>query len=116
LVNKDSIKLGRGHESNIRISDISVSRCHALIKVIDKKFYIEDNNAKFGTLVGFTNPILIDKPTSVQVGRSVVSIELNKGNKFFGFKCNKIHLTKATSDHIIDFETVARYYPEAWRK
>jgi len=25
-------KLGRGHESNLRVSDISVSRCHAMIK------------------------------------------------------------------------------------
>lgn len=59
LGKQSTIKLGRGHESNIRISDISVSRCHAIIKVIDKKFYIEDNKAKFGTLVGFSDPILI---------------------------------------------------------
>jgi len=29
--NKNSIKLGRGSDSDIRISDISVSRCHATI-------------------------------------------------------------------------------------
>jgi pSer/pThr/pTyr-binding forkhead associated (FHA) protein len=58
----DAIKLGRGHESNIRISDISVSRCHAIIRYVDKKFYIEDNNSKFGTLIGFNAPILINKP------------------------------------------------------
>lgn len=29
---KNSIKLGRGHDSDVRISDISVSRCHAIIK------------------------------------------------------------------------------------
>lgn len=57
LGKSESIKLGRGHESNIRISDISVSRCHAMIKSIDKKFYIQDNNSKFGTLIGFTSPI-----------------------------------------------------------
>lgn len=27
-----SFKLGRGHESDVRVSDISVSRCHALLK------------------------------------------------------------------------------------
>lgn len=59
LGKKDAIKLGRGHESNIRISDISVSRCHAIIKVVDKKFFIEDNQSKFGTLIGFTEPICI---------------------------------------------------------
>lgn len=86
LGKKDAIKLGRGHESNIRISDISVSRCHALIKVIDKKFYIEDNNAKFGTLIGFTDPILITNHVSVQVGRTVLNFEMNRGNKFCGLR------------------------------
>lgn len=27
LANKDSVKLGRGHDADIRIADISVSRC-----------------------------------------------------------------------------------------
>jgi len=35
---KDSFKLGRGHESDLRINDISVSRCHAIIKFKDNKF------------------------------------------------------------------------------
>lgn len=29
---KNSFKLGRGHESDVRVSDISVSRCHAILK------------------------------------------------------------------------------------
>jgi pSer/pThr/pTyr-binding forkhead associated (FHA) protein len=29
---KKVFKLGRGHESDVRVSDISVSRCHALVK------------------------------------------------------------------------------------
>ena len=29
---KGTFKLGRGHESDVRVSDISVSRCHALVK------------------------------------------------------------------------------------
>ena len=28
----NTFKLGRGHESDLRVSDISVSRCHALLK------------------------------------------------------------------------------------
>ena len=35
---KDSFKFGRGHESDLRINDISVSRCHAIIKFKDGKF------------------------------------------------------------------------------
>lgn len=49
--NKDTFKMGRGHESDLRINDISVSRCHALIKFRDGRFLLEDNLSKFGTLV-----------------------------------------------------------------
>jgi predicted component of type VI protein secretion system len=45
------IKLGRGHDCEIRITDISVSRNHALIKFNGTGFYIFDNKSKFGTLV-----------------------------------------------------------------
>ena len=50
---KTNFKLGRGHESDVRVSDISVSRCHALVKynIENGKFYLEDNLSKFGTLV-----------------------------------------------------------------
>jgi len=37
--NKNSFVIGRGHDSDMRVSDISVSRCHALIK------YNQDINA-----------------------------------------------------------------------
>lgn len=53
---KNSIKLGRGHDSDVRISDISVSRCHAIIKQKSNGFYVEDNMSKFGTLVWIKNP------------------------------------------------------------
>ena len=49
--NKSEFKLGRGHESEVRINDISVSRCHAIIKCKKDGFYIEDNLSKFGTIV-----------------------------------------------------------------
>ncbi len=32
LCSKNFIKLGRGHDSDVRITDISVSRCHAIIR------------------------------------------------------------------------------------
>jgi pSer/pThr/pTyr-binding forkhead associated (FHA) protein len=48
-----TFKLGRGHESDVRVSDISVSRCHAILKYDsnDNTYYLEDNLSKFGTLV-----------------------------------------------------------------
>jgi pSer/pThr/pTyr-binding forkhead associated (FHA) protein len=71
-------KMGRGHESDLRINDISVSRLHAMIKFKDGKFLLEDNVSKFGTLV------LINKRTplssgfnkAVQIGRSVINFSV----------------------------------------
>jgi len=51
LVDEDSISLGRGHDIAVRVTDISVSRCHAIIKKSALGFfYIIDNASKFGTL------------------------------------------------------------------
>jgi hypothetical protein len=47
----EGIKLGRGHDCEIRITDISVSRNHAVIKENLNGFFIFDNKSKFGTLV-----------------------------------------------------------------
>ena len=73
--NKKEFKLGRGHESEVRINDISVSRCHAILKYKEDGFYIEDNNSKFGTIVMVKNrvPLLQEHTMAVQVGRTVVS-------------------------------------------
>ena len=48
---KPHFNMGRGHESEVRVNDISVSRCHAIIKYKPDGVYIEDNRSKFGTLV-----------------------------------------------------------------
>ena len=71
-------KLGRGHEANIRINDISVSRFHASIKSTRNGFVIKDNNAKFGTLVYVKNKsIIISNSSSVlQVGRTKIVVSL----------------------------------------
>ena len=41
----------RGHQSDITISDISVSRFHAFIKYEKINFLIFDNNSKFRTFI-----------------------------------------------------------------
>ena len=70
---KKEFRLGRGHESDMRISDISVSRLHAILKFKEEGFYIEDNKSKFGTLSLVQkvelNPSL---ERAVQVGRTAV--------------------------------------------
>ena len=57
-----TFKLGRGHESDVRVSDISVSRCHAILKYdsLEHCYYLEDNLSKFGTLVLAKQAIELD--------------------------------------------------------
>ena len=51
MVDEDQVTLGRGHDADVRVTDISVSRCHAVIKKSELGFfYIIDNGSKFGTL------------------------------------------------------------------
>jgi pSer/pThr/pTyr-binding forkhead associated (FHA) protein len=66
--------LGRGHESDVRISDISVSRSHAKICMRDKKFYLEDSGSKFGTLVLAKDDLEINANQQIlQIGRTLIS-------------------------------------------
>ena len=61
LGGQTEFKIGRGHESDLRVSDISVSRCHAIIKYDannSQRFYLEDNLSKFGTLVLANNGLV----------------------------------------------------------
>ncbi|KAM3128739.1 hypothetical protein pb186bvf_019151 [Paramecium bursaria] len=70
----DQIKLGRGHQCEIRISDISVSRLHAYIKFEKGNFIIVDNNSKFGTLVKLQNQYQIcNDKIAIQIGRTVLT-------------------------------------------
>ena len=50
---KDTLKIGRGHDNDLRIAEISVSRVHAYLKLDAKSggLILEDNSSKFGTLV-----------------------------------------------------------------
>lgn len=78
---KSEFKIGRGHESEVRINDISVSRCHALIKYkAGEGFFIEDNQSKFGTIVLLKDKLQLqaNHTLAVQIGRTVVSFTARK--------------------------------------
>lgn len=74
------LKLGRGHESDVRIADVSISRCHATIRFHRGQFLLEDNNSKFGTLVALKKPRPLESgsPISIQTGRTVLSLFLKQ--------------------------------------
>jgi hypothetical protein len=74
LNSKDSIKFGRATDCELRMTDISVSRLHGVIRLVGEKFFLEDKNSKFGTLVQIKRPLALECGTAtvVQCGRTVV--------------------------------------------
>jgi hypothetical protein len=73
----DGIKIGRGHECEIRITDISVSRNHARIDKVGDDYFVFDNKSKFGTLVREDNLVLeVNRiKQGIQIGRTVITFE-----------------------------------------
>lgn len=77
------VKMGRGHQCDFRVSDISVSRIHAHLKFEDGKFLVYDNDSKFGTLVLLNNNYTVNEDkAAVQIGRTVFTFVQKKiGNE-----------------------------------
>eukprot|EP00929_Paragymnodinium_shiwhaense_P024308 TRINITY_DN14999_c0_g2_i1.p1 TRINITY_DN14999_c0_g2~~TRINITY_DN14999_c0_g2_i1.p1 ORF type:complete len:433 (+),score=70.96 TRINITY_DN14999_c0_g2_i1:76-1374(+) len=77
-VAEKELKLGRGHESDVRIADVSISRCHAIVRFERGQFLLQDNNSKFGTLVALKKPRQLEpnSPISIQMGRTVLSFKM----------------------------------------
>ncbi len=78
-INSDqsSFSLGRGHDSELRINDISVSRKHASLEYKDGKFVLTDLKSKFGTLMLISEPVKLSEQNNktFQIGRTVVTIK-----------------------------------------
>ena len=92
IINLDSnnkIYIGRGHESNVVLNDISISRVHCFLTINNhtKKIYLNDSNSKFGTLVlvQSKNIILsVDLKLHLQIGRSYLSFLMKGNTNYFG--------------------------------
>lgn len=104
LANNRVARLGRGHESDIRLADISVSRLHSVLRFQTAShtkrgasslvgssgfgfpsgggcFVVEDNRSKFGTLLELRRPFRLDpncSAISVQAGRTVVTVSIKR--------------------------------------
>ena len=72
-VPEDGIKIGRSHDCDIRVTDISVSRNHAFIEKIENDYFVFDSKSKFGSLVKEDKLTLeLSKiKQGVQIGRTV---------------------------------------------
>jgi predicted component of type VI protein secretion system len=80
---KLAFKLGRGHEADVKISDISVSRVHAQISMTPKGFILEDNSSKFGTLLllpSIPQEIDITNGLSIQVSRTILTFAVKQND------------------------------------
>ena len=85
-LNKKKIKMGRGHESDVLLSDISVSRVHCYFIIDNKKVYLEDNNSKFASLILIqysTIKLLEGIPLNFQVGRTFIDCKIKKNFQLF---------------------------------
>jgi hypothetical protein len=80
LAEKKQLKIGRGHESDIRIADVSISRCHATIRFKDGRFLLEDHSSKVGTLVVLRKPQPVEAGCglSAQIGRTVLKMTVDE--------------------------------------
>ena len=86
-----SIKIGRGTQSDLTLSDISVSRVHSIITILNQNIYIEDNNSKFGTLILVQSPnlqLVENLPLFIQVGRTFLDCRVSESFSFFPCCCS----------------------------
>ena len=81
MIDEDQVTLGRGHDADVRVTDISVSRCHAIIKKSPLGFfYIVDNVSKFGTLALVRQPQLINSACNncYQIGKTLIKFKIEE--------------------------------------
>lgn len=73
ILDGQSTILGRGHECDIKLNDISVSRNHSKIRFVGNNFIIEDKNSKFGTLLQLKKAVQLNnyRQITVQVNRTI---------------------------------------------
>lgn len=79
---------GRSNTSDLMLTDATISRSHAFIKIINGSFYIEDNYSKYGTLALVNSPVdlLPYKGFSIQIARFSLCFVVKKRFCAY-FKC-----------------------------
>ena len=91
LINNEDIFIGRGHDVDVRIKDISVSRCHCKLKynINNKSLLIKDLKSKFGTLVLVKTHFEIKEPIQLQIGRTYIKGSLISFEDLINFQKRK---------------------------
>jgi pSer/pThr/pTyr-binding forkhead associated (FHA) protein len=81
---KETVSVGRVAENDIQVDDQSISRNHALMKLVDGKWFVEDLGSKNKTFVS-EKPIEPNKPVELHDGQTL----------HFGYVAVKFHVKKA---------------------
>ena len=89
-LDKQKINIGRGHESHLFLSDLSVSRHHCSLSIDNKskKVFLHDENSRCGTLILIQSDYItltLGTKLNIQIGNTRFEI-LNKKN-FSLFDC-----------------------------
>ena len=79
---KKDYMVGRRINNDVTVSDISVSRAQAAIKLRGEKVYVQDKDSKFGTFIKIMGLYTIDKNMDftipIQVEKKCFFIKLQK--------------------------------------
>jgi len=99
LNDADRTVMGRGHDSDVRINDISVSRTHSCIVLQNNKVLLKDLKSKFGTLILVQKEleILVERKVSLQIGRSYFEASYPNNKEI---KAKEKNLTAQIKSHV----------------
>jgi len=78
LNNDEELIIGRGHDCDVKIKDISVSRYHSklIFNSNERTLLLKDLKSKFGTLVLIKTPFEIRETLQIQIGRTFIKASL----------------------------------------
>ena len=124
------IKVGRGSQCEVRITDVSVSRHHASFELLfvqskthsgrfDALLRVNDEASKFGTLVFLREPLPLSsgQKAHLQVGRTCLTIQsqsrLNCLQRIF---CQYSELKKDQSGSVVHYDEAKKYFPREFRE
>ena len=120
MSNTVKLYIGRGHDAHVRVTDISVSRLHAvLIKSTQGYYFLTDNDSKFGTLALVKTPLELQPETltTLQIGRTLFDFEVKNTYNLTLKNC----LCLSTKDKKNNFEKETlismdgnRYFPSSF--
>ena len=94
-LNDKEITFGRGKNNDVDIMDPSISRVHAMVKLVEGKAIIKNCSEKYGTLVLVKKLINInDNKIQLQVGRTLIEARIIKYGEY-----NKLELKNRKTIH-----------------